>query len=103
MIYIYDNILSFRVIDGNTVMLDLDIGFLYRYKYPFRLYGINAPESKDTLAAQWLRDNLKPDNLIVEIHKPDKYGRWLATLYTKSGVNINNKLIELGFAVEYVV
>lgn len=100
MSFFYQNIRSIRVVDGDTVEMEIDTGFHCRYQFPFRLMGINAPEGKNTEAAQWLRDNLVPSIMTVETHKPDKYGRWLATIYL-DGASVNSKLVELGLAVPY--
>ena len=35
-----------RVVDGDTVDADLDLGFKVFTKQRIRLYGINAPESR---------------------------------------------------------
>lgn len=105
MPYTYNNIKSVRVIDGDTVEIEIDLGFHCSYKYPFRLADINAPEGKNTKAAEWLIANLSADKLTVETHTPDKYGRWLADLYMDVGdgkpLHINQVMIVLGLAVPY--
>lgn len=37
-----------RVIDGDTVDCSIDLGFEVSIKTRFRLYGINAPETRTT-------------------------------------------------------
>jgi len=38
---------------------------------------------------------------IVQLYKPDKYGRLLGTFYDKHGVDINQWMVEQGYAVAY--
>lgn len=103
--YSYSNIKSVRVIDGDTVEIEIDLGFHCTFKYPFRLAGINAPEGKNTPAAEWLMVNLAAERLSIETFKPDKYGRWLADLYLDIGnhvkLHVNPELIRLGLAIPY--
>lgn len=94
MIYVYKAELI-RVVDGDTVDLINDLGFDTLKRERFRLYGIDAPEmntqaGKDAKA--WLEDALMPLEAIY-IHtiqlstkaKRDKYGRFLAELYSDLG------------------
>lgn len=104
-----------RVVDGDTVIIDVDLGFTVHVNVGFRLLGINAPEvvgvtHKDGLAAkQHLSTLLGQGTIVVKSLKPlktDKYGRWLGTFYvTKpdgSVVNVNDQMVVDGFAVVYV-
>ncbi len=91
MIYIYKAELI-RVVDGDTVDLIIDLGFDTQRKERFRLYGIDAPEM-NTLAGKaakaWLWEVLQPLEAIyvqtIQLEtkaKRDKYGRFLAVLYS---------------------
>lgn len=103
-----------RVIDGDTVEADVDLGFHTYRSERFRLYGINAPETKgDTreagrLATQHLIDLLSshaPTNRVTiqtKRDKQEKYGRYLAVLIA-NGVNINQRMVEDGHAVVYLI
>lgn len=110
-----------RVIDGDTVELDVDLGFNIRARETFRLAGINAPELRKTkpgeepssgekamlgLSAMLLtqQDDVTgfcPVRILTG--KRDKYGRWLATIFVGDAfdVNVNETMIERGFAVPY--
>lgn len=92
-----------RVIDGDTVVMDLDLGFNeWRVGQPYRLARINAPEmptaagvaSKEALAQ---RVN-GVGAFVVATSKADKYGRWLAELYADNA-NVNDWLVANGHAV----
>jgi len=101
-----------RVVDGDTVDLRVDTGFRHFLEDRFRLYGINAPELIGTThdageaAKVHLSELLALDQeIVVETFKPkDKYGRWLAVLYVgEEAIDINQRMIDDGFAVEYMV
>ena len=104
------------VYDGDTVTADVDLGFyMIQKKVKIRLYGINTPElrNKDPelkLAAQNSRDVLKEYVLNQEValkcYGKGKYGRWLCEIFvldpmTNTVINVNQRLIELGLAVQY--
>lgn len=105
-----------RVVDGDTCVMDLDLGFTVHVTVTFRLFGINAPEptgktkSAGLAAKTHLEElfaNCDPTTLIVKSEKSlktDKYGRWLATFTAtntldKCAVNINQQMLLDGFAV----
>jgi endonuclease YncB( thermonuclease family) len=96
-----------RVVDGDTVVLDLkmdylleaDFGFYIKDKIvfsktsvqTFRLFGVDTPEvvgaekNLGLLAKQALQEMLeKASSIKVVSHGKDKYGRWLGTLLIES-------------------
>lgn len=100
-----------NVVDGDTVDLDVDLGFRVRRQDRFRLFGINAPEMRgDTLEAGKLARSALLSMLglglpvLVKIHKgQDKYGRWLAEISTgEDARTVNDRMVAEGFAVEYM-
>jgi len=102
-----------RVVDGDTVDLLVDIGFNVKIKERFRLYGINAPETRTKDldekkrgldAKEWLiaRINHQPITIKTIKDKKGKFGRYLAEIYS-NGENLNKQMVTLGFAVEYMV
>ena len=99
------------VYDGDTCTVDIDLGFgIWMKKQKLRLYGINTPE----LTGEQKQDGIKirdylsslilGKEIIIQTQKDkaEKYGRWLATIWL-DGVNLNKKLIEEGYAREYLV
>ncbi len=100
-----------RVIDGDTVELTCDTGFYSTHTVKFRLAGIDTPELKQAggsdarQALSGLLAHFADQPFIVHSEGVDKYGRWLVTipLYESAGEadTINQRLIELGFAVPY--
>ena len=100
-----------RVIDGDTVEAEVDLGFHISSRMSMRLFGINTPEIKGDSRPQGLaaRDYLTQlidththvtNELTIRTQKDatEKYGRLLATLLADD-VNLNEALIAAGHAV----
>ena len=102
-----------RVVDGDTIDVDLDLGFDIIYKCRVRLYGIDTPESRTRnkdekvrgkLAAKFLQDAISNGkNVILQTQLKDskgKFGRVLASVII-DGININQKMVTNHLAVRY--
>jgi len=96
-----------RVIDGDTAILRVDLGFKMYCEMSFRLLGINAPELNSTGGAA-AKDHLFQlltalgPTLRIQTTKPDKYGRWLVTFPRPyDATTVNQQMIEDGQAVAY--
>jgi len=99
-----------RIIDGDTFVAKIDLGFSTHRKETVRLAGINTPESrtrnleekKHGLAAKKALGDMLTNckELIVEVKEVGKYGRALGVVYA-DGININFELIDRGFAYPY--
>lgn len=96
-----------RVVDGDTVILEIDLGFHIKIERSVRLLGYNAPEifgkkSLLEIAGSGLRSKeqlekilLESKNLLckTELDKTDKYGRVLATLYAnENDLTVNDRM-----------
>ena len=104
-----------RVIDGDTIVARLNLGFYMTAELSLRLARINAPEmnSKDPLereaarrATLTLRSLLDRTPLYIVTRKSDKYGRFLAECYIpgtdlEEQINVNDYLLETGMAKPY--
>ena len=103
-----------RVVDGDTIDANIDLGFDVSVKKRIRFMGINAPESRTRnaeekvkgLAAKERVKGLLEDaeTITVKSHGVGKFGRCLGELIlTQAGeeVNLNKLLISEGHAVEY--
>ena len=96
-----------RVVDGDTVDLQVDLGFNIFIRERFRFAGINAYEistEKGRLAKAFVERRFAENNneCIIKSEKQDKYGRWLAWIYlTDSDKTLNEELVERGLAVKY--
>ena len=101
-----------RVIDRDTVEVQIDLGFDLSFKSPVRLKGLNAPEATGEtkaagLTAKSYLSGLLPIAGQITIHtdyrrERDKYGRVLGTFWV-NGININQAMIDAGHAVPYMV
>ena len=99
------------VYDGDTVKVDIDLGLKVIVKHEsLRLNRINAPEVRGDEREQGLmsRDYLRSriDNKTVFLQtlkdKKGKYGRYLAEILLEENgelININDEMVEKGFAV----
>lgn len=100
-----------KVVDGDTIVAVLDLGFGIFKTERMRLEGIDTPESitKDKEekalgmeAKQYLKDWLKGQSALrVKTSKDDKYGRTLGIVYGDGPVSINEEMIAKGYAWEY--
>ena len=100
-----------RVVDGDTLDCDIDLGFHLTLTERVRLMGIDTPETRtrDPIEkANGLKSKsfvedfvaLRDGNVILKVHGFGKFGRPLVELY-KDDVNLNQKLIQLGLASPY--
>jgi micrococcal nuclease len=102
-----------RIIDGDTIDADIDLGFNLTISQRIRLKGLNAAETK-TLdleekkkgieARLWLEKELsRQGEWIIETTKEDKYGRILGTLYCIGDpVTLNERMLNEGIANPYM-
>lgn len=95
-----------EVIDGDTVWADIDLGFGIYTTRKLRMKGINAPELHGESAEagqkskEYLTERIGNKTVQITTYTPDKYGRMLADIFL-DGVNINQEMIDKGFAVPY--
>jgi micrococcal nuclease len=95
-----------RWVDGDTVDLNVDLGFHLTLAGRFRLTGIDTPERgrPGALEAHARAEALAPvgTEVLVLSEKSDKYGRWLGTiLITHDGPPVNHTLVYEGLAKPY--
>ncbi|TGM98342.1 DUF1016 N-terminal domain-containing protein [Leptospira yasudae] len=102
-----------RVIDGDTILACLNLGFGLILRERIRLIGVNAPElgtSDGEFAFQSLKKRLQAGtSLLVKTHFQDKYGRYLGdVLYlngrdvgterlSEKGIYLNEELVMYGY------
>lgn len=102
-----------RVIDGDTVVLNIDLGFKIHHITPCRLAGINAPEinaknEKVRAAAVASKEYLKfllfeGTQVTIISKKLDKYGRPVVFFLCKENQfgSVNDLMIQSGHATIY--
>ena len=103
------------VIDGDTIDVDIDLGFNVSYTQRVRLAGIDTPESRTKDLKEkalglevkdYLSKRLKDAKVIViKTELPDsteKYGRILGWLYVDGEkLSVNESMIKEGYAWTY--
>ncbi len=95
-----------RVIDGDTIDAEVDLGFHIKMVMKIRLAGINAPEmntveGKKTKAELITLLEDQTITLLTFKDKQEKYGRYLGVVI-KDKQNINEWLVEQKLAVRYM-
>lgn len=112
-----------KIIDGDTLEVEIDLGMLVFHRTRLRLLGINTPEtfgvkkdSAEYLAGMEAKNKLQgllgitiamQSTIIVETikDKTEKYGRYLANVYaledtvSQQWICINDKMKEYGYGI----
>ena len=113
--YVYRIRSVHKVVDGDTIDADIDLGFDISLTKRIRLAGIDTPESRTTDAKEkalglevkdWLKHRLEfAKDIIIKTELPDsteKYGRIIGHLFINGEeISINNQMIVEGYAWEY--
>lgn len=95
-----------RIIDGDTVVMRIDLGFRLTATLPIRLVGIDCPEKATpegksaAAAASKLLGASRPCQVIT-FKNPEKYGRWLGRIRLPDGEDLAEQLFLAGHAVRY--
>jgi micrococcal nuclease len=113
--YIYRIRSIHKVVDGDTIDADIDLGFDISLTKRIRLAGVDTPESRTTDAnekklglesKEWLKkrcENAK--DILIKTELPDsteKYGRIIGHLYINGEeTSLNNQMITEGYALAY--
>lgn len=113
--YTYNGIVT-NVVDGDTIDVDVDLGFHITNQIRVRLVGVDTPEifgvKKDSeeyaegmkakeFVEQWLLKTANEIILRTEKDRTGKYGRWLGTIFMKKFPNehtLNQQLAGMGWA-----
>lgn len=106
-----------RVVDGDTIDVDIDHGFGITSRKRLRLFGVDAPETygvkkeseeyeKGLAAKVWLDEMIGGKQVVVHTSKDrtGKFGRYLAKVYLPSGegsigLDVIAEMVEAGHAV----
>lgn len=107
------NAIIVKVIDGDTVYADIDLGFdIWIRNQSLRLSGINAPERKGATLTAANESKVFLEKMVLnkkvtirtEKDRKEKYGRWLATILfeeDKNLIEVNRMMVAEGHAVVY--
>jgi micrococcal nuclease len=113
--YIYRIREIHKVVDGDTIDADIDLGFDISLTKRIRLAGVDTPESrtKDLKekamgleSKEWLKKKLEgAKDIIIKTELPDsteKYGRIIGHLFINGQeTSLNNQMIDEGYALAY--
>ena len=105
-----------NVVDGDTIDVDIDLGFDISFSSRVRLAGIDTPESRTSDKAEkilgleskeYLKSKIKDaKSVVIKTEKMDsseKYGRILGWVYLDgSSLSINEQMISEGYAWGYM-
>ena len=105
-----------RIVDGDTIYVDVELGFFLRQHMKLRLAGIDTPEIRGAereagLQAKVFVERAIPvgSRVVIKTSKLGKYGRYIADVYYSSdtddphkilhnGHHLNQDLLNAGFA-----
>jgi len=105
-----------NVVDGDTIDVEIDLGFDISFSSRVRLAGIDTPESRTTNKAEkvlgleakeYVKSKIKDaKEVVIKTEKMDsseKYGRILGWVFLDgSKVSINEQMIADGYAWGYL-
>ncbi|MBF0123694.1 MAG: thermonuclease family protein [Candidatus Omnitrophica bacterium] len=104
-----------RVVDGDTFLVEVDLGFGVSVRERLRLRGIDCPELKtkegQKAKEEMMRRLQRGSRVVIRSHKTDIYGRFVADVFyipdgendpekiLAEGIFLNQELVDQGFAV----
>jgi micrococcal nuclease len=105
-----------KVVDGDTIDVDIDLGFDISFSSRVRLAGIDTPESRtvDKIekalgleSKEYLKKAIDGSKTVVikteKMDSSEKYGRILGWVFLDgSEVSVNQKMIDEGYAWGYL-
>jgi micrococcal nuclease len=113
--YIYRIKSVTKVVDGDTIDADIDLGFDISLTKRIRFAGIDTPESRTTNlkekalgleSKEWLKKTLEgAKDIIIKTEKPnstEKFGRIIGHLFINGQeTSLNTQMIDEGYALAY--
>jgi len=111
-----------RVIDGDTLVMKIDLGFHMTAKVSVRLLGVDTPELRGgtsesksrariakSFVSTWVETSIglpKPSDewaewpFVVTTSKGDSFGRWLGRVYAvRTGEDLTQEILGAGHGV----
>lgn len=101
-----------NVVDGDTLDLEIDLGFGIFTRQRIRLARINAPEVRgpekllgneaESALVKWLEE-VEAKDLHLETTKKGKFGRWVAELWCVSNIGDEYNLSDWMVINDYAI
>ena len=101
-----------KVVDGDTVDLELDLGFHCTITERFRLEGIDTPERgqpgfyEATDHLDWLLNWDGVERIYIRTNRQGSFRRWIGRIMTANSdgtsTDVNAQMITDGYAVPYI-
>ena len=105
-----------KVVDGDTIDVDIDLGFDISFSSRVRLAGIDTPESRTSDKAEkalgleakaYLKHEIEASKSVViktkKMDSSEKYGRILGWVFLDGAeLSLNEKMINDGYAWGYL-
>lgn len=92
-----------NVVDGDTIDVDIDLGFRMTTRQRLRLAGLDTPERGQPgyqEAKDFLTSMVLGNSVMVETFKASKFGYFLAEVMI-NGCSVNGMLVTKGLAKPY--
>ena len=98
-----------RVVDGDTLDLDIDLGFRITLRERVRLMGIDTPETRTRdlvekanglKSKEFVIGFVADGSVFIRVHGIGKIGRPFVNL-DKNDICLNERLVQMGLAVPY--
>lgn len=101
-----------RIVDGDTIDAEIQLGFDISFKSRIRLYGVDTPESRTRdldekargkLASAFLKEKIESADLVkvqTKLDKKGKFGRVLGIIFADD-LDLNQEMINKHLAVAY--
>lgn len=101
-----------RIVDGDTIDAEIQLGFDISFKSRIRLYGVDTPESRTRdldekargkLASAFLKEKIEGADLVkvqTKLDKKGKFGRVLGIIFADD-LDLNQEMINKHLAVAY--
>lgn len=105
-----------NIVDGDTLDVEIDLGYKVFINHRVRLLAIDTPELNDKdpelklkaydakhFVKAWVRGNQIGSDypLFIRSEKIDSFGRWLGDIICSKGKSLSQDLLDAGLAVPY--
>lgn len=105
----------FHVVDGDTIDVEIDMGFAQKSTHRLRLWGVNTPEKHDEdpavrnkayQATEFVASFVENKDIMIQTYKAETFGRYLAKVFVPQGNNeylcLNEMLVIEGLAKPFM-